>query len=292
MSAPVAVVDVGSNSLHLHIARLGPGGGLTTLAVARAAVRLGVLDDEGCLRDEALEGALGALAEFKALAAKHGCVTFEICATAAVREAADRVRLVQGARDLGLELRILTGRQEALATWSGAQRGIGFEEALVFDLGGRSTEVIVGRRDRIDLVESLPFGHLVVADWEREAIAEAVTSCLEPLSLRPPPQVVGCAGTALTLARMAAAGRGEQPANRHGLRISVEELQGYVDRLYGPDPGAIPGVDPRRLRSLPGGAAAMLALLEGLGLDGYTSSESSLREGLLHTLLQNPDRPC
>ena len=107
------------------------------------------------------------------------------------------------------------------------------------------------------------------------------------------PRVVGCAGTALALVTMAATARGERPANRHGLYISTEELRLLVDRLYEPDPHRIPGVDTRRLDSLPGGAAAVLALLEGLDLAGYTSSESALREGLLHTLLSNPRRsPC
>jgi len=291
LSAPVAVVDIGSNSLHLHVARMGPEGP-DTLAVARAAVRLGLLE-EGKLRDEALAGALGALEEFLAQAKEHGCVAFEASATAAVREAADADRLIHGAAALGIRIQVLSGRQEALATWSGAQRGLGFDEALVFDLGGRSTEIIVGRTDRVDLLESLPLGHLVVAEWEREAIEEAVASCLRPLQVPTAPRVVGCAGTALTLGRMAAIARGERPANRHGLDVSVAELRDLVSRLYGPAPERLPGVDPRRLASLPGGAAAVLALIEQLGLPGFVSSESSLREGLLHTLLEDPERsPC
>lgn len=291
MSAPVAVVDVGSNSLHLHIARLSEGG-LDTLAVGRAAVRLGILQD-GRLRDEAVAGALGALAEFRDQARSHGCVAFEAAATAAVREALDASRLIDGAGALGIQLRVLSGREEALATWEGARRGLGFDEALVFDLGGRSTELVVGRGGRVEFVESLPIGHLRAALLSADDIVGRVQSCLEPLQVPSVPRVVGCAGTALTLARMAAVARGEQPANRHGLRISVDELRGLVRRLDEPNPEAIPGIDERRIASLSGGATAILALLQGLGLAGYTSSESALREGLLHDLLADPERrPC
>lgn len=273
--SPIAVVDVGSNSLHLQIVA-----GDDTLASGRSAVKLGDFVDGG-LRPAAIDGALEALASFHQQAQALGCVAFRASATAAVREANNAAVLLDRARhELGLDVRVLSGLDEARLAWRGAQRGLGFDAALVFDLGGRSTELCDG-----DWAVSLPLGHLsATAAGSRAAVEARVARMLADLDVPSAPRLVGCAGTALTLGQMAAAARGEPFADRHDKAISRDELSDLVDQLVRTGGADMPGVDRRRLATLPLGAAAVLALVDGLGFDRLTTSESALRDGLVQEL--------
>ncbi|MCP4807149.1 MAG: hypothetical protein GY913_26050 [Proteobacteria bacterium] len=277
----IGVVDVGSNSLHLQVVADGE-----TIATGRSAVRLGEFE-HGALRTSAIEGCLEALSAFRDQAMDLGCVAFRASGTASLRDASNAAVLLERARDeLGLELRVLSGEDEARLAWRGARHGLGFEHGLVFDLGGRSTEIAVGRTSP-DYAVSLPLGHQsATALGSRSDVEARMASLLAPLDVPSAPLAAGCAGTALTLGQMAAASREEPWDDRHGLSVSRDELAGLVAALTTRDPMSLPGVDARRVRTLPMGAVAVLALLDGLGLPGFTTSQSALREGLVQELAE------
>lgn len=274
---PVAVVDVGSNSLHLQVVADGE-----TLASGRSAVKLGAFVD-GALRPAAIDGALEALGAFREQADRLGATPLHVSGTAALREASNAQTLVDRALDeLGIPIRVLSGEAEARLAWRGARHGLGFDRALVFDLGGRSTELCDGT-----WAVSLPLGHIsATALGSPERVTERVHELLAPLDVPACPALVGCAGTALTLGRMAAAARGEQGLGRHARVASRDELAEMTRALQTGDPSALPGVDSRRVATLPLGAVAVLALMDALGFDRFTTSESALREGLIQEVLE------
>lgn len=282
------MVDLGSNSLHLLIAALPQGQSPTLLAVHRAQAELGRhvhgrVDParEALTRD--------ALVEMVRLARAWGVDEVEVAATASLRDAEDgeevaaRLSAATGAR-----VRVLSGAEEARATFLGvfARAGQPGERLLVIDMGGRSTELILGEDGEILADLSLPLGHLRESplgpeDEVRAALREADA---QRFSAAHVDRVVVTAGTALSLTHMAALARGEQGEERHGRVARLEELEAVTSALNTLPLEArrgLPGYDPRRERSLPRGASTLVALWRALGVREVVACEAGLREGLL-----------
>src|SRR5689334_1667283 len=120
--APVAVVDLGSNSSRVVVFRTGPAGVLDVLADEHVSLQLiRGLDKEGRLRDEAIEGALRILTDFRRVAESAGARRIYAYGTAALREAKNRDVLVERARsDAGVHVEILDGAGEGRVGFLGA----------------------------------------------------------------------------------------------------------------------------------------------------------------------------
>ncbi|MCB9742492.1 MAG: hypothetical protein H6740_07835 [Alphaproteobacteria bacterium] len=292
-----AVVDIGSNSLHLQLARRTPHG-LELLESERAAVRLGALV-EGCIPAATLERAGEALAGMVQRARERGCAQVHLAATAALRDADNGAEAARAlAQRLGLPVRVLSGEEEARLTWLGARSRLPSPRGVLVDMGGRSTELAAGEGDALLALTSLPFGHIIAAERSPEAdptvLEPLVDAALERRAsvLRDldelgvlDEEVVCTAGTALTLARVAAIWRGA-PADvpRHGLRLPLTALDEALARLRRTpeaERADIPGFDPRRADTLLPGCVMLLRLLHRLGAQTILTSQAGLREGLL-----------
>ena len=216
-----------------------------------------------------VRAASDALTEFESIAEGYGA-SLKCFATAALRDAANRDEVLSL---LPMPVTVLSPEQEAELAYRGAVKALGLSgPTIVFDLGGRSTEVVQGLGTDIRESWSFPVGHLTL--HERTADFSPVAGARGRL--------VGTAGTALTLGRMAATARGENPVNRHALEVDLKELRALVKRIDdSPDPGQLPGSDPRRAATLKVAAHAVLQLVETLDAPGYITSEAGLREGLV-----------
>lgn len=293
-----AVVDIGSNSLHLQLARVSPEGRLTMLESERAAVRLGALVD-GRIPEATQNTAAEALRGLIARARARGCGQLRLAATAALRDATNGREVARTLSErLDLPVRILSGEDEARLTWLGARSRLGLERGLLLDMGGRSTELAAGQGDALLALESLPFGHLIAAELAPEGSPErlhplvdaaleqraSILRELDELGLLGD-QVALTAGTALTLARMAALAQGAPPeVPRHGLELPIEALERAAARLAATPPeqrAAIPGFDPRRADTILPGCVMLVRLLQRLGARRVITSQAGLREGLL-----------
>lgn len=263
MSDVIAVVDMGSNSLHLQVVR-----GRKVLALHRAAVQLGNLVDDNIPLSMVREAA-DALSHFESIADGYGA-SMKCFATAALRDAQNRDEVLSL---LPTPVTILSPVQEAEMAYQGAVQALGLSgPTIVFDLGGRSTEVVRGLGTDVRETWSFPVGHLTL--HERTADFSPVAGARGRL--------VGTAGTAMTLGRMAAAARGENPVTRHALEVDLDELRAVVESIDDSvDPGMLPGSDPRRGATLRVAAHAVLKLVETLAAPGYVTSEAGLREGLV-----------
>jgi exopolyphosphatase/guanosine-5'-triphosphate,3'-diphosphate pyrophosphatase len=286
----VAVVDLGSNSLHLLIAALPPGQAPQLLAAHRAQSELGRhvhgrIDParEALTRD--------ALAEMVQLARAWGVEVVEVAATASLRDAVDgeevaaRLSAATGAR-----VRVLSGAEEAQATFLGvcARAGQPGERLLVIDMGGRSTELILGEDGEILADLSLPLGHLRESSLSPEQEVQTALGAVDlaRFSADQVDRVVVTAGTALTLTHMAALARGERGEARHGRTARLDELYDVAQRLCTlplEERRRLPGYDLRREQSLSRGAATLVALWRALGVREVVTCEAGLREGLLAT---------
>jgi exopolyphosphatase/guanosine-5'-triphosphate,3'-diphosphate pyrophosphatase len=286
----LAVVDMGSNSLHLQV--VNPAG--QTLHLARAGVRLGDLD-QGRLRVQAMDAAALALSDFQEQSRAHGAELRQISATAALRDCSNPGDLAQRLGTLNLDLEVLSGADEAKLIFLGACAALDLDSALVIDLGGRSTEFALGRRGKLEEVLSLSIGHISAAQvpmperiaWCREQMAGASVFFARDL-----PQVVLTAGTSLTVGRMALIAGGaiptEQPTSPvHGLYVSRSAMEFTLAQiLRSEDLSSIAGMDDRRTDTLHAGALALGCAVEGLITDSFLLSRSAMREGLVARALQ------
>jgi exopolyphosphatase/guanosine-5'-triphosphate,3'-diphosphate pyrophosphatase len=286
----LAVVDMGSNSLHLQV--VNPAG--ETLHVARASVRLGDLD-QGRLRAGPMDAAAQALAGFQRLSREHGAELRVISATAAVRDCSNPQDLAQRLSPLNLDLEVLSGDDEGKLIFLGACAALKLESALVIDLGGRSTEFALGRKGQLEEVLSLNIGHITAS---QVPMPERIAWCREQMSgaaaffARDLPPVVLTAGTSLTIGRMALMASGAIPPGNpkhpvQGLQVTRSDLEVMVAQiLRSDDLASIEGMDPRRLDTLHAGALALGCAVEGMITETFILSRSAMREGLVARALQ------
>ena len=305
-TAPVAAVDVGTNSVRLLV--LDEQGRPATRRMRITRLGAGV-DRTGHLDDEALERTLEALGEFRDVWAGHGVVDrVRITATSAVRDAADRDRFFDRVRRAtGVEAEVITGEQEAALAYTGATSALVVEEpAMVLDVGGGSTELVVGAPDGGVLASvSLQLGcvrlteRLLPSDppdaGELAAAREEVVARLDeaerrlgagagPRDVR---SVIGVAGTATTLAGLYLDLEAYDPERIHGTRVPAGALRDLAVQLAAApaaERAAMGPVQPGREDVLHGGALIVAAVVDRWGFDELVVSEADYLDGSAHGL--------
>jgi exopolyphosphatase/guanosine-5'-triphosphate,3'-diphosphate pyrophosphatase len=304
MPSPVAVIDIGSNSIKLLVAASSPRGLAQAVATRTLDVRIsaGISRASPRLGESGMSAGVAAVRELVAEAVRLGARGTVLVATSAVRDAAngrefqDRVR-----QATGLTLRILTGAEEANLIG----RGLTCDPALaslrdfyVFDLGGGSLECLVFRDRRAVQETSLPLGCVRLTEQcvpdpaqpfrqaEAAAVAGAVAAAFRAaafsFSLPPGAAVVGTGGT-LTTARAVFAARAGRSVESGDPVLSVaalRELREAVGALPLADRQRVPGLPPARADVFPTALATLVALAELGGFAAYRHSFYNLRWGL------------
>jgi exopolyphosphatase/guanosine-5'-triphosphate,3'-diphosphate pyrophosphatase len=292
----VGAIDIGTNSIHLVIGEVAADGTYRVLEKAREQVELGAGGLEArVIQPEAFARGIDALVSFHAL-----CKTFQVddvfaTATSAVREASNGDAFCMAVRArTDIHVRVITGNEEARYVWLGARSGLDFSRGrvLLFDLGGGSTEFVLGTADAPLMVHSVRLGHIRLADRfpnptdaDRRRMRDLVRAELEPLTSSIHPEdfatLVGTSGAVRTLAVMAAAReQGAVPPHEHGLVLTRRVLEAMMPELTAPDP-ELPGMDRRRRRTIGCAAIIVREILRVSGKRQLVTSERSLRDGLL-----------
>jgi exopolyphosphatase / guanosine-5'-triphosphate,3'-diphosphate pyrophosphatase len=295
----VAAVDLGSNSFHLIVARIN-GGTLTVLDRMKETVRLaGGLDDQNKIGFEVGQRALVCLSRFGQRLRDLPQGAVRAVGTNTLRRARNaQAFLAEARRALGHRIEVIGGREEARLIYLGVAHSLADSgtQRLVVDIGGGSTELIIGRQFEPQVMESVHMGCVgIMADyfrdgrisepaWRRAVIAARLE--LRPIA-RDFRQVgwgaaVGSSGTLLTTARilrdMGWAAEGITLEALYKLRDAMLSA-GSVKKL------SLTGLSRERAEVFPGGIAILIAIFEGLKLERMAVSEGALREGLLYDLI-------
>ena len=285
--------------MHLCIADVSDTGEWTVLEVLRSSIQLGCYDplNPGAMDSRTMDDAIGALLAFSAKASLLQATSCTAAATAAVREATNREEFqARFEAALGFPLRVLSGVEEAAIVYRGTYRYLS-DSVLLFDLGGRSTELIWGKSIAPEVCLSLPIGHLSLhstapylhpcsdPQWTRLAEASATPFSDIRDFTNMPAKLVSPSGSVRTLARMAAYARGDSPSGRgEGLSVQTGELDRLI-ALLRKTPELqlrnIPGIDSRRSGSLLASAAIVQALMQRFSQDTVLAAPGGLREGLI-----------
>ena len=299
----VGAIDVGTNSIHLLIADVHPDGGWTVVEKARRQVELGADGmGENRLDDAAFARGLEAMEFFAEAARSHDVEEIHCAATSAVREAKNGAEWCRVVRErTGIRVRVITGQEEGRLIFLGARSDLDFSrgKVLLMDLGGGSTEFILADSERPHVIESVPLGHIRLADrYHREdpmsgdayeQLCLRVRAELGPLAKRVKGSdfrtLVGTAGTIRCLARVATLARGDQlPPHESGLLLRDTELDRIIKEFRTSTLEQIkntPGVDPKRQRTLTVGATLVREAMRVLPKRVLVTSERSLRDGLI-----------
>jgi exopolyphosphatase/guanosine-5'-triphosphate,3'-diphosphate pyrophosphatase len=301
-TSTLAAADIGTNSIHLVVARVD-GDHFEVLEREREMVRLGSgAGDMKQLSPDAMDRGIEVLDRFRQVAAIHGA-RLRAVATSAVREAANRTVFIHRAwAEAGVVVEVISGFEEARLIHLGAIQAVPVfdRQMLVCDIGGGSTELVVGRAGEVLLARSVRLGAIRLTqryfagekleDGAVEAcrrdIRTTLASALREIRRLGFEVAVGSSGTIRSVCQMAAA-RGDGPAPRtlNNFTVGRDEIDDVVRRLAkAPTVKArakTPGLEPRRADIILGGALILEQVVGALDVDEVTYSDYALREGVL-----------
>ncbi|GGC92940.1 hydrolase [Tersicoccus solisilvae] len=281
----VAAIDCGTNSIRLLIADVSADGtALTDVVRTMRVVRLGQgVDRTGRLAEQALDRTFAACRDYAAQCREHDVTAVRFVATSATRDAQNRQDFVDGVRDiLGVEPEVISGDEEAALSFAGALSVLDPARplpALVVDLGGGSTEFVLGDRDGVRASLSTDVGCVRMTerhlneDPPTEAQIAAATADIDAaidaaaavVPLEDTATVIGVAGT-ITTVTAHALGLGEYDAGAiHGAELDVATLRASADALLHAtraERAAMPFMHPGRVDVIGAGALIWSQILE------------------------------
>jgi exopolyphosphatase/guanosine-5'-triphosphate,3'-diphosphate pyrophosphatase len=299
---PIAAIDIGTNSFHLLVARPSGNNRFDVVDREKEVVRLGSgSGDMKALAPDAVDRGIAALGRFRQVADANDAEVIAI-ATSAVREAENRAEFLRRAEsEAGVHVEVVTGAEEARLIHLGVLQAVPVFERrhLVVDIGGGSTELVLGEGPDVIEARSLKLGAIRIT--ERFGLAEApkrralddcrqyvrsfLTHFKRAVREHGFDVAVGSSGTIVNLVEMACARRGETPAQISGAtitRVELEELVALLAKAKSVEERtAIPGLDPKRADIILGGALILEQVVAELGVEELVASDYALREGIV-----------
>lgn len=293
-----AAVDLGSNSFRMHIGR-HDGDTIKIVRSARDPIRLGAgLDANGMLTEQAMQAALCCLREFRRILEEQPLDAVRVVATNTIRvarNASDFLPLAEQA--IGYPVEVISGEEEGRLIYMGVASILATptEKRLVVDIGGGSTELILGRGQEIRHVESFSIGTVRQSlsffpdgRIERESFDAAVLSARSHFEDAAPPyhpqhwsKAYGSSGTIRAIAEVISRnGIGDGTLSFRSLEALRERMIdfGHVNRFN------LPGVKPERVIVMLGGLVILMGVMQEIGIERVFAVDAGLRRGVLWDL--------
>jgi exopolyphosphatase/guanosine-5'-triphosphate,3'-diphosphate pyrophosphatase len=302
---PIAAIDCGTNTIKLLVGTPTDAGGLDVTRRESRMIRLGQgIDRSGEIAPEALERAFAAIEEYADLVRAAGVGRIRFCATSATRDAGNAEEFAAGVEArLGVRPEVLSGEEEAATAFDGAVRNLReapAEPVLVVDIGGGSTELVLGSGGSVDRAVSMDVGSVRMherhlhSDPPTDAEVAACIADIEhhldasPVPLAGAGTVVGIAGTCTTIA----AGCLDLPAyDRDAIDqqvIGVVDTHAFVDRLVAAtvrERLEMPFLHPGRADVIDAGALVLDRVLRRTPLTSWVVSEADILDGIAWSLV-------
>jgi exopolyphosphatase / guanosine-5'-triphosphate,3'-diphosphate pyrophosphatase len=307
MAEYFAVTDIGSNALRFQLASIEQPGSYRIIEQDRRPIRLGrEVFRTGKLSRPAVEAALEALGDFKAIADRYEVKSFRTVATAALREATDASSILSGAKALGVPIDVISAEEEARLISLGVMSGLRFDLplGLFLDIGGGSVEAAIANRSNTFCLFSLPLGAVRLTEKFflkgdpppekdmkelRRFAKRQIAPMAERIGSEKFTMAFGTGGSITTLADTDAQLSGESRAGSLTVlrRTRLESLLALLVRRSLSERAQTIVGDPKRADIIVAGAAVLLSLMKHIGLDYIFVSNRGLRDGLMIDLLQN-----
>ncbi len=308
----VSFIDIGTNSVRLLVVRLNPNHSYTILTRQKQQVRLGEGEfDDDEIKAEAIERLVVVCKKFTDLARSFSTEEFVAVATSAMREAANQNDVLHLLRqEAQIDVRVISGQEEARLIYLGVASGIHIEDRQVFfiDIGGGSTEIAVGGDRTYQYLESFRLGAIrlsnlyfppdstgpVSADQYKRVqhhIRDTIVHSMKKIRSMKPAMAIGSSGTIMNLAEIAQ--KSVNPNGNNGDPVlSGKDLQTVIDLLCSlplDQRRKVPGMNPERADIIIAGAAILESFMKELGFDTITTTSRGLQDGLLVDYLSRMD---
>lgn len=293
----LASIDMGSNSFRLEIGQLNPGR-YKRIDYLKETVRLGAgLDDQGLLGEDAMQRGLACLRRFAQRLDGYTPTQVRAVATQTLREAKNRNAFLERAQiALGHPIEVISGREEARLIFAGVARLQPSDEwRLVVDIGGRSTEMILGQGRTPLRAESFQVGSVSLSmryfgdgrftesafRAAQVAAGAELEEALAPFAARHWREALGSSGTAGAVSQLLAAnGITDGVITPESLRWCMDQClrAGRIDRLN------LPGLKEDRRAVIGGGLSILYTLATHFGIDTLQPARGALRQGVIFDL--------
>ena len=293
----LAAIDMGSNSFRLEIGEVVRDG-YRRIDYLKETVRLGAgLDADGLLTEEAAQRGLACLGRFAQRLAGYVVPQVRAVATQTLREARNRDAFLARAQTaLGHPIEVISGREEARLIFAGVARlQPSGARRLVVDIGGRSTEMILGAGRKPSQAESFgvgsvslsmkcfPDGRLTKQAFRLAQVAAGAEfeEALAPFAHKHWQEALGSSGTVGAVSQLLVASHiTDGSVTPEGLRWCIEQClrAGHIDRL------ALPGLKEERRLVIAGGLSILYTLATHFGIEALRPARGALRQGVIFDL--------
>lgn len=306
MTGTVAAIDCGTNAIRLLVAEVDSDGTLHEHVRLMQIVRLGEgIDRTGEFAPEAMARTFAAVDEYADVIRTFGVTRARFVATSASRDASNRDEFTAGVRRrLGIDPEVITGTEEAALSFAGAVRGLppglAAAPALVVDIGGGSTEFVLGaagpeysasvdvgcvRMTERHLHDDPPTAEQIAAAWVD--IEAAVAAAGQRVPFAEAACLVGLAGSVTTVAAMALDLPEYDASVLHGAVVSADDVAGVTARLLAMtrvERAELPFMHPGRVDIIAGGAMVLQAAMRAAGAGRVVVSETDILDGIVYSL--------
>jgi exopolyphosphatase/guanosine-5'-triphosphate,3'-diphosphate pyrophosphatase len=294
----VAVIDIGTNSTRLLIADV-EGEGVEEVERRTTVTNMGRgVDHSGSICSEAVEDVCTVIADYKARYEEMGAERVIAIATSAVRDAVNGGAFIAELRErFGLDARLLTEEEEAHLTYLGATAHRPTEDpTLVFDIGGGSTELIVGTGREVGFHTSLQAGTIRQSErhltsdppdpHELEDLAADIRNQIDRATAAHPgarpTHAIAVAGTPTSLAAIDQGLEPYDPGRVHGYRLGMRPIQRMLSRLSSlplAERLRVPGLHPGRAPTIVAGTVILVQVMRAFGMQEIEVSELDILHG-------------
>ncbi|AOY75517.1 Ppx/GppA phosphatase family protein [Clostridium formicaceticum] len=293
-----AAIDIGTNSMRLLLAGIEENSIIHRTKEINTT-RIGqAVDQGGFITEEGMERNLQAFQDFVKKAKEYGVEKIFAIATSAVRDAKNGGDFVQAAFDeTGILIEVLTGKQEAEMGYRGVLMGLENSdvETLVIDIGGGSTEFILGKGT--DLQERISENVGAVRITERigeegelqETVEKIMKTTFNRLKKKKIQQLIGIGGTITTLAALHQELDPYDMEKVHNYSLGLKDINSIKEKLTGltiEERKKLKGLHPKRADIIVAGVAILQAIMKNLAITSITVSEYDNLEGLMYKNLQ------
>jgi len=295
----VGIIDLGSNSARLLVARISDAGSYQIVCETKAVLRLASgLEPNGAIGEHGLKRTLDTLTDFARIARAHQVTEYTAVATAAVRQAKNGAEFIRTITDtIGIPIRIISEQEESLLAYTGAMNTLSETDGLLIDLGGASMELVRFSNRVITAMASLPYGAVNLTERflpggggsseAYQTMSTYVTGVLGSvpwLHTAKGLPLIGVGGTVRNLARIDRKARHYPLDVLHNYRMppaAVEDVATLIRRTPVADRGKIPGLSTDRADIVAGGASLIWQVLARSASSELVVSGAGVREGLL-----------
>jgi len=300
----VSFIDIGTNSVRLLVVRLNPNHSYSILSRQKQQVRLGEGEfEEEEILPEAIERLVIVCKQLTELARTFHTDEFVAVATSAMREASNQQEILHLLRqEARLDVRVISGQEEARLIYLGVSRGFHLGNRLAFfiDIGGGSTEIAVGGEQNYQYLESFRLGAIRLSNLYLNAhstgqishhqyrkiqqpIKDAIIHSIRKIRDQKPDIAIGSSGTIINLYEIAQKILHVEENSGEAV-LSSKDLRKVIDLLCSvplEQRRKIPGINPGRADIIIPGAAILDTFMKELALDAVTVTDRGLQDGLL-----------